>query len=112
MKKLSVMTAAAAMLAMPAMAQKMTISFASDDGNTVEITFNQATMKGSAEGLDGEFDYTWDAETRTLCGDGTGQGETCATFAEANETPAVGDTSAYTTSYGGSGTATITALED
>jgi len=112
MKKLIALTAATAMFAMPAMAAKMTISFANDDGNTVVMTFDQATMKGSVEGVDGEFDYTYDAEARKLCGDATGEGEVCATFAEANEAPAVGDTSAYTTSDGGSGTATITALEE
>ena len=112
MKKLATLTLAAAALATPALAGTMTISFANDSGETVVMTFDQATMKGSVEGAEGEFDYTWDAETKTLCGDATGEGEVCATLAEANEPPAVGDASAYTTSDGGSGTATITAMSE
>ena len=112
MKKTIVSAIAAAALAAPAMASSLTISFASDDGTTTIMTFDQASMTATVEGADGSFPYTWDAEANKLCGDATGEGEVCATFDSANETPAVGDTSAYTTSDGGGGTATITAMSE
>ena len=111
MKKLIALSAAAAALAMPAMAGTMTISFANDSGETVVMTFDDETNTATVEGQDGSFAYTWDAEANKLCGDATGEGEVCATFAETAE-PAVGVASAYTTSDGGSGTATITAMSE
>ncbi len=111
MKKFIALTAATAALAMPAIAGTMTISFANDNGETVVMTFDDATMTATVEGAEGSFAYTWDAEANKLCGDATGEGEVCATFAEKAE-PAVGVSSAYSTSDGGSGTATITAMAE
>ena len=111
MKKLIAMSAATAMFAMPAMAGTMTISFANEDGTTQVMTFDDSTNTATVEGVDGSFAYTWDAEAGKLCGNPTGEGEVCATFAEKAE-PSVGATSAYTTSEGASGTATITAMSE
>lgn len=110
MKKLVAIAAASAALAMPAMAMTMTISFAPADGDAVVVSLDDSTMKSTIEGVDGEFDYTWDEATRTLCS-GTPDGEVCATF-ESAEPPAVGSSSAYTTNTGSSGTATITAMSE
>ena len=112
MKKLIALTAATVAFAMPAMAATMTISFANDSGETVVMTFDDSTNTATVEGQEGSFAYTWDAEANKLCGDATGEGEVCATFAESNDEPAVGDSSAYSTSDGGSGTATITAMAE
>ena len=112
MKKLATLTLAAAALATPALAGTMTISFANDSGETVVMTFDDATGTATVEGQEGSFPYTFDADANQLCGDATGEGEVCATFAEKNEAPTVGDTGAYTTSDGGSGTATITAMSE
>jgi len=98
------------MMAAPAIAGSITMSFAGDDGTTAVMTFNEdGTAK--VEGADGTFEYTWDAEANKLCGDATGEGEVCAIFADKSE-PSVGLESAYTTSDGGSGTATITAMSE
>lgn len=110
MKKTISVALVALALATPAFAASMTMSFASDDGTTVTMTFD-GEGTATVEGQEGSFPYTWDEETRELCGDATGEGEVCATFAEAGE-PSVGQTSAYTTSDGGSGTATITAMSE
>lgn len=110
MKKTISVALAALALATPAFAASMTMSFANDNGETVAMTFD-GEGTATIEGEDVSFPYTWDEETRTLCGDPTGEGEVCATFAEAGE-QTVGQTSAYTTSDGGSGTATITAMSE
>ena len=112
MKKFMALTAATVALALPAMAGTMTISFANDDGVTTVITFDDSTMKGTVEGVDGTFDYTWDAEANALCGNPTGEGDVCATFTEKEQAIAVGTASAYTLSTGGGGTATVTAVSE
>ena len=55
MKKTIVSAIAAAALAAPAMASSLTISFASDDGTTTVMTFDQASMTATVEGADGSF---------------------------------------------------------
>ena len=110
MKKTLMAAAAAFALGAPAFAASMTISFANDDGTTAVMTFD-GEGTATIEGQEGSFPYTWDEETRTLCGDATGEGEVCATFAEAGD-PEVGQATGYTTSTGGSGTATITAMSE
>lgn len=112
MKKVLISAITAAALAAPAFAASVTLKFDNADGSSVTMTFDDATMTGTVEGVDGSFAYTWDADTNTICGDATGEGEVCATFDSANNPPAVGDTSAYTTSDGGSGTATVTAVSE
>ena len=112
MKKLITVAAATAALAMPAMAGTMTISFADEDGNSAVITFDDVSMTATTEGEDGSFDYTWDAEANAICGDPTGEGEVCITFAHTETNIAVGTTSEFTLSTGGSGTATVTAVSE
>ena len=107
MKKLALLGAVVAFAAPVAFAEVVTIEFAQDDGETQVWHFNQET--GMAKTGDIEVPYTYDAEASTICGQ-MEEGELCATFAEAGE-PTVGESSAYTTSDGNSGTATITAIE-
>lgn len=108
MKKILISAAAAAMLAAPAFAASMTVAFASEDGATAVWTFED----GTATAPDGtSAPYTFDEATRTLCADVPDQGEVCATFAD-ETSGAVGDSSAYTLSTGGGGTATITAVTE
>ncbi len=109
MKKLLISTAAVALFAAPAFAASMTVSFASDDGTTTVMTFDD---EGTAAMADGStLAYTYDEEALKLCAEIPETGEVCATFAEAG-TGAVGESIAYTLSIGGGGTATITAVEE
>lgn len=109
MKKIIVSTLAAGLLAAPAFAASITISFASDEGATQVWTFDDSTMTATTGEL--STSYTWDAETSTLCADIPEEGEVCATF-ESTEAPTVGGSSAYTLSTGGSGVATITEMTE
>jgi len=109
MKKFLIAAAATAMMAAPAFAAKITVSFANDDGMTNVWTFDQETnMATNDAGM--EAAYTFDPEARTVCADIPDAGEICATFAE--QISEVGATSAYTLSTGGGGTATLTAIEE
>lgn len=111
MKKTISVVLAALALAAPAFAASMTISFAADEGgDPLVITFD-GEGTASVEGSEDTFAYTWNEETRELCGDATGEGEVCATMAESGD-PEVGQSTAYTTSAGTSGTATITAMSE
>ncbi|MEM9571113.1 MAG: hypothetical protein AAF996_06580 [Pseudomonadota bacterium] len=107
MKKFLAVALAAGLVAAPSWAASITISFASDDGTTQEWTFD-----GEGTATTGELStsYTWDEEARKLCADIPDQGEVCATFETTAQ--AVGESSAYTLSSGGTGTATITAMEE
>lgn len=107
MKKIIVAAIAAGFVAAPAFAASITISFANDDGTTSEWTFDG---EGTATSGDLSAAYTWDEDAATLCADVPEQGEICATFDSVAE--AVGESSTYTLSTGGSGTATITAMEE
>lgn len=109
MRKLMVAVAATAMIGAPAYAGTMTISFASDSGETQVWSFDDAT--GTASSGDLSAPYTWNAEENTICAT-TAEGDICATFEEASETPAVNDSSRYTTNTGTAGTATITAMTE
>ena len=109
MKKFIAAAMAAAVIAAPAYAATLTISFANDDGTTSVWSFDQETSKASnGEGI--ETDYTWDEDTLTLCAAVPDAGDLCATFE--SQGTAVGDTSKYTLSTGGGGTATITGIEE
>lgn len=112
MKKLITLTAATFALAAPAFAASITLKFDNADGTSQTMTFDDSTMTATVEGAESSFAYTWDAEANKICGNPTGEGEICATFDTVNEAPTVGDTSGYTTSDGGSGTATVTALAE
>ncbi|MEM7661147.1 MAG: hypothetical protein AAF292_02770 [Pseudomonadota bacterium] len=109
MKRLIAVSAALAFAAAPAFATKTTIEFASDDGTTVTMTFDDET--GMATDGDGNsIPYTYDEAAATICGQSP-DGEICATFTDTETEPAVGVSSAYTTNTGVGGTATITAIE-
>lgn len=108
MKKLICAAIATAFVAAPAFAAKITLSFAGDDGTTQEWTFDSETNMATTGEL--SMPYTWDEESATLCADVPDQGEICATFSEVAQ--AVGESSPYTLSIGGGGTATITAMSE
>ncbi len=108
MKKIITAMIAAGFIAAPALAASVTVSFASDDGTTQEWTFDQETSMATMGDL--SVPYTFDQEAGVLCADIPDQGEVCATFDGVAQ--AVGDSAGYTLSTGGSGTATITAMEE
>lgn len=108
MKKFLTAAIAAGFIAAPAFAASITLSFASDDGTTQEWTFDQETSLATMGDLSAP--YTWDEEAKKLCAEIPDQGEVCATFDSVAQ--AVGETSGYTLSSGGSGTATITAMAE
>ena len=107
MKKFLVVALAAGLMAAPSWAASITISFANDDGSTQVWTFDG---EGTATMGDVSAAYTWDADARVLCADIPEQGEICVTFDSVAE--GVGESSTYTASTGGTGTATITAMEE
>ncbi|MEM7327248.1 MAG: hypothetical protein AAF437_00835 [Pseudomonadota bacterium] len=107
MKKFVAAIVAAGFIAAPAFAASITISFASDEGSTQVWTFDG---EGTATVGELSTSYTWDEDARKLCADVPDQGEVCATFDSVAQ--AVGESSAYTLSTGGTGTATITAMEE
>lgn len=109
MKRLIAIIGATVLLTAPALAATMTLSFATDDGETTVWTLNNADNTAS----NGEvtLPFTWDAEAKTLCAQAE-EGEICATMDTANDAPAVGDTSTYTTNTGVTGTVTIIAIEE
>jgi len=107
MKKFMTAALFAGFIAAPAFAASITISFANDDGTTQEWSFDG---EGTATSGDLTTAYTWDEDAATLCAEIPDQGEICATFDSVAE--AVGESSTYTLSVGGSGTATITAMEE
>lgn len=107
MKRFMIAVCAAGLFAAPAFAASITISFANDDGTTQEWSFDG---EGTATSGEMSVAYTWDEEARTLCAELPDQGEICATFdGDADE---VGESSTYTLSTGGTGTATITAMQE
>ena len=107
MKKFFAAAIAAGFIAAPAFAASITISFANDDGSTQVWTFDG---EGTATSGDMSAPYTWDESAAKLCATVPEQGEICAVFDSVAE--AVGDSSTYTLSNGGTGTATITAMEE
>lgn len=107
MKKFIAAVVAAGVIAAPAFAASITVSFANDDGTTSEWTFDG---EGTATSGDISTSYTWDEEAMKLCADVPEQGEVCATFDSVAS--AVGESAGYTLSTGGAGTATITAMEE
>jgi len=107
MKKLVTLAIASGLLAMPAVAASITLSFAGDNGITQVWTFDG---EGTATTGALTTTYTWDEEARILCADVPDQGEVCATFETTAQ--AVGESSAYTLSTGDTGTATITAISE
>ena len=107
MKKFLIAVTAATLSAGPALAATMTISFAPDDGEAQVWTFDADTSTATTGDL--SVPYTWDADARSLCAQ-LESGELCAVFETVSETPAINDSTRYTTSAGGAGTATITGM--
>ena len=107
MKKFVAAVIAAGFIAAPALAQSITVSFAGDDGVTQEWTFDG---EGTATSGDISASYTFDEENGVLCAEIPEAGEVCATFDGVAQ--AVGESSTYTLSTGGTGTATITAMSE
>jgi hypothetical protein len=107
MKKFLAAAAIAILSAAPAFAASTTISFAGNDGTTVVWTLGDDGFATSADGT--KVAYTWNEGTRTLCAKMT-SGDLCATFSAVGTK--VGDTATYTTTAGGAGTATITAMTE
>lgn len=108
MKKTIAALLAASFVAAPAFAASVTVSFANDTGETQEWTFDQETNMATTGDL--TVPYTFDAEAGVLCADIPDTGEVCATFDGMAQN--VGDSAGYTLSTGGSGTATILAMEE
>lgn len=108
MKKILVSALVAGLIAAPAMAASMTLSFAADGGETQEWTLHD---DGTATSGDVSVPYTWDETGGVLCAT-TAEGELCATIADTSDTPAIGDSSTYTTNTGQAGTVTITAMTE
>lgn len=109
MKKFTALSAIVLGLAvLPALAATTTVEFAAVDGTKTVIVFNDAdntaVMNGAAP-----VAYTSDEAAKKICATVDGK-ENCATFD--NWGTKVGDSSAYTTTAGSSGTATITAVAE
>lgn len=82
MKKMLAAATVLAFAAAPAMAEKMTIDFATAEGTA---TFVFDSTAGTYVGPDGTTGtYTFDEETSTLCGT-SGGGELCATFEDVKQ---------------------------
>ncbi len=109
MKKRLASVIAAAVAATPAFAAITTIEFKRDTGETQIVTLDGEGTATNAEGA--SFPYTYDEATLTLCFE-LPESKPCATFAEANDDPQVGDSVRYTAADGAEGTATITAIEE
>lgn len=108
MKKTIAALLAAGFVAAPAFAASVTVSFAADTGETQEWTFDQETNMATTGDL--TVPYTFDGEAGVLCADIPDSGEVCVTFEGMAQN--VGDSTGYTLSTGGSGTATILAMEE
>lgn len=109
MRKLLIAATTAVILASPAFAGTITISYEGDDGNSQVVSYDDTT--GMATAGDRLSPYTWDAEASSICVT-TPDREICITFEDANAEPSVGDVSRYETNTGAAGTATITAMTD
>ena len=108
MKKFVIATAVAGLMTMPALAEKLTYEFTTDEGSVSVWTLDQETM-GAVSG-DITTTYTWDPESKTMCAAVKGE-KHCATLAEVKEAPAVGDTTTFTTNHGPFGTVKLIAIE-
>lgn len=106
MKKLITLAAIAAIIAAPASA--MTIEFKRDSGEAQTVTLDGAGTATTADGA--QLPYTYDADSLTMCFQVSAEAKQCATFAEGNPEPSVGDSVRYTTNDGAEGTATVVAL--
>jgi len=107
MKTLICLAAASAFMAAPAFAAKGTIEFAPEGKDTFEVILDdEAGTLTSAEGT-APMSFDWD--TNTLCAEI--EPKACATFEGEAKPPEVGAASAYTSNDGGSGIATILAVE-
>ena len=108
MKKLLMLAAFGAMIAAPASAY--TIEFKRDSGETNTVTLDGAGTATIADGT--QVPYTYDEATLTMCFQVSADQKSCATFAEANPEPKVGDSVRYKSNDGAEGTATVIALPE
>ena len=109
MRRLITLAAAAAFLAAPAFAAKVTVEFSNEDGAASWVFDQEAGMATAPDGTEGA--YTFDPESLKLCGTAPDGMEVCVTFDSVEETPEVGFSTGYTLDDGSTGTATITAVE-
>lgn len=96
-----------AMVAAPVFAASTTIEFVRDDGTTTVVVLND---DGTSKIGDAEGTYTYDEATLTLCGQAADADELCVTFEEGGTE--VGDSSAYSSTNGDKGVATITEITE
>ncbi len=109
MKKLISTSIAALFVAAPALAAANVIKFEPSEGEAVTMTFNEDGTVTADNGATGT--YTWDEETKTICGTFEGaEAETCATFAEVSDE--AGFSTTYTATNGNSGTATLVEVKE
>lgn len=107
MKQVLISITAACMLVGTASAASYTIEYVIDDGPTMVWTYND---DGNAIDAYGNTTlYTFDEESRVLCGDNVDGARLCVTFETI--TREVGAQTRFSTPSGVTGTATLTALE-
>ena len=107
MKRLAILTASAAFITAPAFAAKITIEFAPEGKDTFEVVLDD--VAGTVTSPEGTAPMSFDWDTNTLCAEM--EPKACATFEGEAKPPEVGAASAYTSNDGGSGIATILAVE-
>jgi len=109
MKKLLGASIAAMLVAAPALAAANVIRFEPSDGEAVTMTFNDDGTVSADNGSTGT--YTWDEDTKTICGTFEGaEAELCATFEEVSYE--AGFSTTYTATNGNSGTATLVEVKE
>lgn len=106
MKKLTALTAIAALATAPAFAAIITIEFAPEGADKVVVVLNDETNMMTTD--EGETAYTFDPATNTLC---DAAGERCATFDGEAEAPVAGASTTYSATNGHTGVATILSVE-
>lgn len=111
MKKFLTVLAAATLFSSAAFANVITIEFAQDGGDPVTFAFDSATNTSTNVGTGETGAYTFDQAANKLCGTGADGMEICVTFADAAGEPKAGDSGAYTTNLGTSGTATVVSVQ-
>ena len=113
MKKFIALSTATALLAMPAIAGSLTMTYTEEGGTPTAVVYDSTTNTATIEGSDVSFDYTWDAEANKVCGLAIPEiGDLCVTFEGDAKTPEVGAEISYTADNGTSGTAVVTAYTE
>lgn len=102
MKKLAIIASIFALAAAPAIAETVTLTFSTPDGDLLVTLDSDTSTYSTSTGDTGT--YTYDEATKTLCGDGN-----CITFEEVKQE--VGFTTNFTGDDGTTGTVTVTSIE-